>query len=333
MSQYKHIPVMLKEVVDVVKPQQGKLIIDATFGDGGYTKAFLEKGANVIAIDRDPNAIERAKILASQYAEKFTLELTNFANLAEIEKISNQNIDAIILDIGVSSMQIDNAIRGFSFQKEGPLDMRMSQTGISAAEVINQLPENELARIFYILGEEKQAKIFAKAITEYRKIQPINTTLQLATLIEKTNKIKQYKRNIHPATKVFQALRIYVNDELGELVKVLFASEKILKNNGILVVVTFHSLEDRIVKRFFNSRSRLLQNSRYLPAVEVPDFSFEMIIKGIKTPSDDEIKNNPRSRSAKLRAAKRTSGEAYSPVEEDFLSAKMPRLKNFFIER
>ncbi len=254
----RHVPVLLDEVIAALQPEKGQRIIDGTFGAGGYTKRILETGADVTAIDRDPSVIEAGRALEKDYAERLTLVQGTFSTLDQVALLGAP--DGIVLDIGVSSMQIDEAERGFSFQKDGPLDMRMSSSGPSAADVVNRLKIGDLARIFNFLGEERNAGRIARMIDKRRATEPFHRTRDLANAIEALVG-RNPKVPIHPATRVFQALRIFVNDELGELVRALHAAERVLKPDGRLVVVTFHSLEDRIVRtllcRSFRRRRRL----------------------------------------------------------------------------
>ncbi|HEX2136855.1 MAG TPA: 16S rRNA (cytosine(1402)-N(4))-methyltransferase RsmH, partial [Microvirga sp.] len=233
-------------------------------------------------------------------------------------------VDGVVLDVGVSSMQLDEAARGFSFRHDGPLDMRMERAGASAADIVNQASEAELADIFYHYGEERRARAVARAVIEARRRAPIRTTRQLADLV--ASLIRQEPGGVHPATRVFQALRIAVNDELGELVRALHAAERILKPGGRLVVVTFHSLEDRIVKQFFAARTgRLSVGSRHLPAADLAEPSFRLVTKGPVGPSDAEVARNPRARSAKLRAGERTAAPAQQPSSALAMLAELPR--------
>lgn len=318
----RHIPVMLKEVCESVAPLVGAIVVDGTFGAGGYSRGFLEQGANVIALDRDPNAIKGAKPLLEQYEGRLHLIETPFSAIAQVV---DKKVDAVVLDIGVSSMQIDEAERGFSFQKDGPLDMRMSQQGVSAADVVNRLKSGDLARIFGFLGEERHAGRIARMIEARRDSAPFTRTSDLAKSIEAL--VGRKPNAIHPATRVFQALRIYVNDELGELAKALLGAEQILKPGGKLAVVTFHSLEDRLVKRFFADRSGKRAQSRHMP----DNFDllpvFEPLFKGALAASDEEINGNPRSRSAKLRVGVRTNHPAYGDDMEIFQLADLAPLK------
>lgn len=299
----RHIPVLLGPVVEALDPRSGKLILDGTFGAGGYTSALLAAGADVIALDRDPTAIAAGQALVDANQGHLTLIHSQFSRLAD--HAPQGGLDGVVLDIGVSSMQIDEAERGFSFQRNGPLDMRMSAEGVSAADVVNRAKVGDLTRIFGFLGEERQAGRIARAIEKRRASQPFTTTRDLANLIETVNPRKA-KDKIHPATRVFQALRVFVNDELGELAQALFAAERVLKPGGRLVVVTFHSLEDRIVKQFFADRSGKVSGSRHLPMVEAKPPVFETLGKSVVTASDEEAEANPRARSAKLRAGIRT---------------------------
>lgn len=300
-----HIPVLLQPVLDGMAPFGNSTIIDGTFGAGGYTRAMLEEGANVIALDRDPEAIEGGAQLVSQYGPRLRLIHTEFSNLGEV---TDKKVDGVILDIGVSSMQIDEAGRGFSFQKDGPLDMRMSEQGFTAADVINTMKISDLTRIFGLLGEERFAGRIARMICKQREQKPFLRTLELANAIEKLFGRKPADR-IHPATRVFQALRIYVNDELGELAKALLAAERVLVTGGRLGVVTFHSLEDRMVKRFFAARSKAKAQSRYLPATVEAEPTFKLLVKSGVTADEQEVKSNPRARSARLRIGVRTDAE------------------------
>ncbi|APG91749.1 16S rRNA (cytosine(1402)-N(4))-methyltransferase RsmH [Sinorhizobium americanum] len=304
----RHIPVMLAEVVAALDPAPGKVVLDGTFGAGGYTSAILDAGAGVIALDRDPTAIAAGQPMVAAAEGRLKLIHSRFSELAD--HAPDGGLDGVVLDIGVSSMQIDEAQRGFSFQKQGPLDMRMSGAGVSAADVVNRAKVPDLIRIFGFLGEEKQAGRIARAIEKRRAEQPFETTRDLAGLIEIVTPRKA-KDKIHPATRVFQALRIFVNDELGELANALFAAERVLKPGGRLVVVTFHSLEDRVVKTFFQDRSGKAGGSRHLPLVAARDATFTPVGKPMIAASEEEASRNPRARSAKLRAGIRT--EAPSP--------------------
>jgi 16S rRNA (cytosine1402-N4)-methyltransferase len=303
----RHIPVLLAEVVSALAPAPGKIILDGTFGAGGYTSALLDAGAAVIGLDRDPTAISAGQPLVDAHSGRLSLIHSQFSRLAD--HAPEGGLDGIVLDIGVSSMQIDEAERGFSFQKNGPLDMRMSASGVSAADVVNNAKLADLIRIFVFLGEEKQAPRIAHAIEKRRAEKPFETTRDLAGLIELTTPRKA-KDKIHPATRVFQSLRVFVNDELGELAEALFAAERVLKPGGRLVVVTFHSLEDRIVKKFLTDRSGRSTGSRHMPVVQERAATFEAIGKSVVSAGEAEAERNPRARSAKLRAAIRTAAPA-----------------------
>ncbi|ENN91205.1 S-adenosyl-methyltransferase [Bartonella bovis 91-4] len=319
----RHIPVLLQPVLAALTPLAGAKVIDGTFGAGGYTRALLAAGADVIALDRDPQAIREGQSLVDQFFPRLRLVQTEFSRL---DCIVEEKVDAIILDIGVSSMQLDEAERGFSFQKDGPLDMRMAQTGFTASDVINCLRVNELSRIFKILGEERHADRIARMIEKRRCIRPFLRTCDLANAVEVLVGRKPDDR-VHPATRVFQALRIYVNDELGELARGLFAAEKILKAGGRLGVVSFHSLEDRIVKRFFSARSGERGRSRYLPEKQSSPVTFLPLFKGVKTANEEELQKNPRARSAKLRVGVRTQEDAIETDIELFSLAEITSFK------
>lgn len=320
----RHVPVLLAPVLDALDPQAGQWVLDGTFGFGGYSEAILKAGANVLGVDRDPEAAARAEVLQGIYGERLAFVSGCFSELADIaEAAGHAPLDAVVLDIGVSSMQIDEAERGFSFMNDGPLDMRMSQSGATAADVVNSYSETELVQIFRELGEEKQARRIAGGILARRGVTPFSRTLDLANVIERIVGRKPQQK-IHPATRVFQALRIFVNGELDELVDGLVAAEKCLKPGGKLVVVTFHSLEDRIVKRFFQERTKTRSGgSRYLPEEDIPDPSFEMLVKGGVGPDDEELERNPRARSAKMRAGLRTDA---APHELDARGLGLPRM-------
>ena len=318
-----HIPVMLNEVLEVLDPSSGKVYLDGTFGAGGYSTALLKMNADVIAIDRDPNAVRDGQPLVEQFDGRLRLEAGEFSDLDEIAlQLGVSALDGVVLDIGVSSMQLDEAERGFSFQQDGPLDMRMAQQGVSAADVVNKAAQSDLTRIIGILGEEKKASVVSRAIVRARDAAPFSTTLQLAKVIENVLPRKA-KDRIHPATRTFQALRIYVNQELQQLAKALFAAERILKEGGRLVVVTFHSLEDRIVKLFFKDRFGSVHGSRHLPAVNHKHATFFVSGKSLIKATRGESDLNPRARSAKLRWAERTP-EAAHP--EDFSIFGLPNL-------
>jgi 16S rRNA (cytosine1402-N4)-methyltransferase len=312
-----HVPVMLADVLDALRPRDGAAYVDGTFGAGGYTCAILDAAqTRVIAIDRDPSAIRAGQALAEAYAPRLTLREGRFADMEALA--GDTPIDGVVLDIGVSSMQIDEAQRGFSFLRDGPLDMRMAQQGSSAADAVNTLPQETLSNIISIFGEEPRARAIARAIVAARAEAPIITTLGLVKAIERvTGRPRPDK--IHPATRTFQALRIHVNGELDELVAALHAAERLLREGGRLVVVTFHSLEDRIVKRFFAARAgKLPSGSRHLPDIAAgPDPSFELLFKGHIGASEEEAARNPRARSAKLRAGIRTAAPPMPPIADE----------------
>ena len=301
----RHIPVMLDEVLASLCPAAGHTVIDGTFGAGGYTRAILQAGANVVAIDRDPDAIAAGRAMEREYPGRLRLVHGRFSLLDEVV---DDLVDGVVLDIGVSSMQLDQAERGFSFRGDGPLDMRMARTGPSAADVVNRYKANDLARIFGLLGEERHAGRVARMIEKRRAVRPFERTRDLADAIEGVLG-NNPKEKIHPATRTFQGLRIFVNDELGELAQALFAAERALKPGGRLVVVTFHSLEDRIVKKFIADRAGRASGSRHLPAVVEVAATFDKA-GGMIAASDEEARTNPRARSAKLRAAVRTDAPA-----------------------
>ncbi len=320
----RHIPVLLAEVLERLQPDKGQIILDGTFGAGGYSAAVLAAGADVIALDRDPTAVAAGQPLVQAHRGHLRLIQARFGDLAD--HAPQSGLDGVMLDIGVSSMQVDEAARGFSFQKDGPLDMRMSGSGPTAADVVNTLKVADLTRIFGILGEEKKAGRIAQAIGKRRQSEPFATTRDLAGLVESVNP-RRMRDKIHPATRVFQALRIFVNEELDELIRGLFAAERALKPGGRLVVVSFHSLEDRIVKRFFRSRfGRDGETSRHLPAAGRDPASFEPIGRAMVTAGDDEARRNPRARSAKLRCGRRTAAAAMTADASIFGLPHLPAI-------
>lgn len=305
-----HLPVMRDEVVARLAPQKGDVVVDGTFGAGGYTRAFLEAGATVIAIDRDPEAIARAERMAADWGGRLIVREGTFGTLdALAREAGHDTVAGVVLDVGVSSVQLDTPERGFSFRSSGPLDMRMGKDGPSAADLVNTAPERALAEIIARLGEERRARAVARAIVAERARSPIKTTAELADLISRV--VPAARDQIHPATRTFQALRIYVNRELDELVDALGAAEQILREAGRLVVVAFHSLEDRIVKRFLAERSRVHPGgSRHLPETDIEEATFTLLTRRPEGPSAEECRLNPRARSARLRAAVRTAAPA-----------------------
>lgn len=312
----RHIPVMLPDVLDALQPRPHETYIDGTFGAGGYTRAILETAdCRVVAFDRDPTAIAGGAALVEEFAPRLTLLHRPFGEMAEaIQEIGVEAVDGVVLDIGVSSMQIDQAERGFSFQSDGPLDMRMSCEGPSAADIVNGFEEEQIADIIYDYGEERRSRAIARAIVKARAIAPLTRTKELADLVLRVFHGRK-EDGRHPATRTFQGLRIFVNNELGELERALSAAEKILRPGGRIVLVTFHSLEDRIVKRFLAERSgKMDQGSRYLPQknVQVSPPSFRLVNSRPLTPQKGELDVNPRARSARLRAAIRTDAPAWS---------------------
>lgn len=317
----RHIPVLLAEVLEALQPEAGQVFIDGTFGAGGYTGALLDAGAEVIAIDRDPDAIAAGAPMAKASGGRLALRHGRFSQLDEI---AGRQVDGVVLDIGVSSMQLDEAVRGFSFRAEGPLDMRMGREGLSAADIVNGFKAGDLARIFNFLGEERQAGRIARMIERRRETRPFSTTTDLADAVEGALG-RPPRERIHPATRVFQALRIYVNDELGELARALLAAERALKPGGRLAVVTFHSLEDRMVKRFIADRSEQKGGSRHLPQVATSVPTFERLGSAV-TAGEQELADNPRARSARLRAAVRTAAPARTSDLSEFGLPKLPAL-------
>ena len=307
-----HYPVMLNEVLEHLSPKDGEVYVDGTFGAGGYTKAFLESAdCTVIAIDRDPAALSVANDLKKDFGERFVFVQGCFGDALELVNAAGyEQVDGFVLDLGVSSMQLDQADRGFSFRFDGPLDMRMnSQEGITAADIVNDTEEEELANIIYQYGEERLSRRIAKKIVEVRKSELIETTDRLADIIRSVVP-RSPKDKIDPATRTFQALRIAVNDELGELERGLVGAQALLKEGGRLVVVSFHSLEDGFVKGFLYEKSGHSSNaSRHLPVVvnDTSSVSFSLPSRKAILPTDAEIQQNPRSRSAKMRVAVKTA--------------------------
>lgn len=296
-----HVPVMLNEVIEYLKPSDDKIYVDCTFGAGGYARKILERAnCKLIGLDRDVSVKIFADDVKNQFGDRFEFYNTKYS---DIEKVLNgRKVDGIVLDVGVSSMQIDNADRGFSFQKNSKLDMRMGENSISAYEVVNNYTEEELANIIYNYGDEVKSRHIAKKIVETRKNKPIETTFELADIVRSFYPVRKGK--IDPATKTFQAIRIAVNDELNELKKILNISKSILNKDGRLVVVCFHSLEDKIVKDFIKEETNKgKKNDKYSNKKDESDF--ELLTKKAVMPSNIEVENNIRSRSAKLRALRK----------------------------
>jgi 16S rRNA (cytosine1402-N4)-methyltransferase len=309
----RHIPVLLQEVLRALRPGAAERFIDGTYGAGGYARAILDAAdCSVLALDRDPAAIAAGRGFETSSGGRLRLIETPFSLMEDAGRsIGWDQVDGVVLDLGVSSMQLDEAERGFSFMRDGPLDMRMSGTGRSAADVVNTFEKDEIANILFGLGEERRSRAIAAAIVTDREKAPFERTGQLAALVERVLGRKPGDPK-HPATRTFQALRLYVNSELGELELALSAAERILKPGGRLAVVSFHSLEDRIVKTFLADRSgRRAQGSRHMPAgPEGPAATFELKDRHGVEPSEAETAANPRARSARLRWAVRTDAPA-----------------------
>ncbi len=315
LEKTKHHPVMLDQVLSIISPQHGGTFIDCTFGGGGYSQAILKyPGTKVLAVDRDKLTQQYANILAKKFPKRFSFFQNKFSNLNKIIKL-NLNPRAIIFDLGLSSFQLSDNQRGFSFKSKGLLSMQMGINKYSAYDVVNALDKKNLTSIIKILGEEKDGKIIANKIVRYRTKKPIKTSEELTSVINDAKKnYNNYKKN--SATKTFQAIRIFVNQELTELILGLIVATQLLTNGGILIVVSFHSLEDRIVKNFFNLYSHLNKNpSRYLPLNENKSSLFRLLSKKPLTPNKKEIKRNVRSRSAKLRYVIRNDNSFFYPKE------------------
>ncbi|WP_369025778.1 16S rRNA (cytosine(1402)-N(4))-methyltransferase RsmH [Qipengyuania sp. RANM35] len=308
MTDAPHIPVLLDEVIEALDPQPGDVLIDATFGAGGYTRALLERGATVHAFDRDPDAISSGRNWreTGENPPRLILHPHRFSEMLDVMTSAGvSRVDGVVMDIGVSSMQLDQAHRGFAFSADGPLDMRMSQDGESAADFLNSADEKAIADVLYNYGEERQSRRVARAIVAAR---PLSTTGELARVVRKALGFKPHDKK-DPATRTFQAIRIHVNGELDELSQALSAAEHLLKEGGRLAVVSFHSLEDRIVKRFLREASSTPSASRHVPMAAQDDPVFFRVSKAIK-PTEAEIARNPRARSSVLRYATRTATPA-----------------------
>ena len=319
MTRDPHIPVLLTEVIEALAPRDGEVFIDGTFGAGGYSKAILETAnCHVIGIDRDPDVIAAAQPLVDTYAGRLQVLHGVFSDMESLAAQAGYGaVDGVVLDIGVSSMQLDQPERGFSFQTDGPLDMRMAQAGETAADLVNTRDEAELADIIFQYGEERASRRIARAIVSARAEKPIERTLELAKIVSGCLPPQRFGEK-HPATRTFQALRIAVNDELGEITRALEAAEKILKTGGRLAVVTFHSLEDRIVKRFMAERTgKAGGGSRHMPQIEGPQPTFRRGDGDNRTAGEDEREANPRARSARLRAGVRTGAPPIIAAHEN----------------
>lgn len=311
-----HIPVLARQVVDLLAPRAGGVYVDGTFGAGGHTRAILAAAdCHVIGVDRDRSAIAAGAHLVADMGGRLFLAEDRLSDLEPllVSRAIDQ-VDGILVDLGVSSMQLDRAERGFSFRQDGPLDMRMSAEGPSVADLVAAATERDLAAIIRTLGEERHARAVAREIVKARSVAPVRTTLALAAIVEGV--VHAVPGDIHPATRTFQALRMFVNDELGEVAAVLTAAERLLRPGGRLAVISFHSLEDRIVKRFLAARSRAAAISRHQPAAEEFSPSFRVLTPRPVTADAEEIAGNPRARSAKLRAAERLAAPPVDrPVE------------------
>ena len=315
LDNLKHYPVMLDQILSIISPQHGGTFIDCTFGGGGYSKAILKfPGTKVLALDRDKLTFRYAEILVKKFPKRFNFYQEKFSNLNNLVD-ENLKPKAIIFDLGLSSFQLSDDKRGFSFNSNKYLNMEMGINERSAYEVVNFLDKENLANIIKILGEEKEGKIIANKIDKYRKNKPIKSSKELASIINSAKKnYNNYKKN--PATKTFQAIRIFVNKELTELISGLIEATKLLSDGGILLIVSFHSLEDKIIKNFLNLYSNLRKNpSRYLPIKQSKPTLFKLIDKKPIYPETKEIKENNNSRSAKLRYAIRNNNSFYYPNE------------------
>ena len=308
----RHVPVLARQVIEYLKPRDGGVYVDGTFGAGGHTRAILQAAdTRVLGLDRDQSAIAGGFALVEEAAGRLVLVEDRFSDLDAVARDQGHDaVDGILLDLGVSSMQLDEAERGFSFRHNGPLDMRMGGAGPSAADLVNAASGRDLASIISTLGEERFARPIARAIIKARDEAPITTTRALSDVVGTV--LQQRPGEIHPATRTFQALRMFVNDELGELAAGLAAAERVLKPGGRLVVISFHSLEDRIVKTFLAERGATTGGSRHLPEVKHAAPSFHVLTKRPVIADEAEVAANPRARSAKLRAGERTEAPAFT---------------------
>ena len=313
-ERFLHKSIMLDEVISILNPSENEIYVDCTLGAGGHTRQILKTAkCNVVGIDRDPSAFSLNREEYKAYGKRLSLVEGKFGDLENhISNLGIKKVDAVFLDLGVSSMQLDNAERGFSFRFDAPLDMRMGSDGQTAFEIINKYKEKDLANIIFKYGEERQSRRIAHGIVEKRKNKKIETTFELSEII-KSAVPKKYSK-IHPSTKTFQGLRIFLNDELKELYKALIAAENILNENGRLIVIAFHSLEDRIVKNFLRFNS--ISEKKYKQGESLPSFFYKN--KRVSKPSDDEIKNNPRARSARLRYAYKTSVNNFNKPDHSY---------------
>lgn len=325
----RHVPVLVSEVLESLAPKDGEIYVDGTFGAGGYTRAILgAANCKILALDRDPNAVRDAAALIDEASGRLKVVEAPFSEMDAIVRaeLAGEQPDGVVLDIGVSSMQLDNAGRGFSFQHDGPLDMRMSASGETAADFLNGADEEDIANVVYAFGEERKSRAIARAIVKTRAEKPFTRTLELADAVARVFHGRKIDGR-HPATRTFQALRIFVNDELGELANGLSAAEHILKPGGRLLVVSFHSLEDRIVKKFFAERSgKIASVSRHIPQESIKSVppSFRLINSRPLTPSKGELDVNPRARSARLRAAIRTDAASW-PLDVETFGVPRPQ--------
>ncbi len=318
-----HIPVLLNEVIAALAPLDASVVVDGTFGAGGYAREIANRGAQVLAIDRDPQAIRHGRRLADEFTGRIQLIEGRHSKLDQLATTAGHaSVDAVTLDLGISSMQVDQAGRGFSFNKDGPLDMRMEQSGPSAAEAVNHLAYKDLVRVIGTLGEERAAVRIAHAIVDRRAARKFERTVDLAAVIAKAAPARGPTR-LHPATRTFQALRMFINRELEELVSALYAAERLLKTGGRIAIVSFHSLEDRIVKRFLAGGGPRSTRSRHLPEVEIQALAFDLSGRRLVRPSQSELAANPRARSAKLRSGLRSNTQAR---ETDLEPYRLPRL-------